>query len=299
MAQTGEVFNASAWYLISGSTPITALSLTASLPSPQPVNTALTLTATVTGGSSLTYQFWCYSVATGTWNQLQAFSPANTVGWLPSAPGLYLLSATAQDGSSGQQMSASCWFTVSGPPLTAVSLATAPLSPQSVNTPVTLTATPTGGTNVQYQFWIYSANTQSWSRLQALSASSTCTWTPPTAGWYYLSVTALDATGTTANTSAWYGVSSLLSATLTTAKASPQPVNTPITLTLTATGGSNLQYQYWIYNATAQTWSQLQGYSTSPSCIWTPTIAGDYYLSGSVLDGLTGLQVTATAWFTI
>ena len=298
-ALTGEVFSASAWYLISSGTPLTAVALTASQPSPQPVNTALTLTATATGGSSLTYQFWCYSVTTGAWNQLQAFTPANTVSWTPSAPGLYLLSTTAQDGSSGQQKSASLWYTVSGPPLTAVSLAEMPVSPQSVNTTVTLTATASGGTAVQYQFWAYSATTQSWSQLQALSTSSTCTWTPATAGWYYLSVTALDATGATASTSAWYGVSSLLSATLTTSKASPQPANTPITLTLSATGGSNLQYQYWIYNATTQTWSQLQGFSTSPSYSWTPTAAGDYYISGSVLDGLVGMEVTASTWFTI
>ena len=135
--------------------------------------------------------------------------------------------------------------------------------------------------------------------MQALSASSTCTWTPTTAGWYYLSVTALDATGATTSATAWYGVSSLLSATLTTAKASPQPANTPITLTLSATGGSNLQYQYWIYSATTQTWSQLQGFSTSSSYTWTPTTAGQYYISGSVLDSLVRMEVPATTWFTI
>ena len=46
-------------------------------------------------------------------------------------------------------MSGTLWYTVTGPVLTAVSLATAPNSPQWVNTPVTLTATSTGGTNVQ------------------------------------------------------------------------------------------------------------------------------------------------------
>ena len=180
---SGTVVSNAAWYNVSS---LTALTLGTSPTSPQPANTGITLTATASGGSSLTYQFWCYSAATGTWSQLQAFSSSNTITWTPSAIGSYFLTTTAQDGSTGQQMSASLWYIVSGPVLTAVSLATAPVSPQLINTPVTLTATATGGTNVQYQFWAYSAAMQSWSQLQALTASPTCTWTAATAGCYYL-----------------------------------------------------------------------------------------------------------------
>ena len=44
-------------------------------------------------------------------------------------------------------------YQITVPPLTAVALSATPASPQPVNTPITLTATPTGGGGqVQYQF---------------------------------------------------------------------------------------------------------------------------------------------------
>ena len=61
----------------------------------------------------------------------------------------------------------------------------------------------------------------------------------------------------------------------TTSLSSPRPVNTAITLTAAATGGPEVQYQFWVYNVNANpAWSQLQGYSTSPTCTWTPTSGG-------------------------
>ena len=89
-------------------------------------------------------------------------------------------------------------------------------------------------------------------------------WTPVTAGIYVISVTALDASGTAVNTLIPYTIGNPLTAvSVTSSLASPQPPNTPITFTATATGGTNVQFQYWLYNPIASpAWSQLQAYSS-------------------------------------
>ena len=109
-------------------------------------------------------------------------------------------------------------------------------------------------------------------------------------------------TGTLANSTAWYtvGTTRLTAVSFTTSPASPQSASTPITITATATGGTNVQYQFWCYNAEANpAWFQLQGYSTQNTCVWTPSTSGSYYLSITALDGVTGADVNTTAWFTV
>ena len=85
---------------------------------------------------------------------------------------------------------------------------------------------------------------------------------------------------------------SLTGLTVTTTPTSPQTVNTAITITATATGGMNVQYQFWLYNAIATpAWSQLQPYSTQTTCPWAPATAGSYQLSITAQDGATGATV--------
>ena len=108
----------------------------------------------------------------------------------------------------------------------------------------------------------YSASTQSWSELQALSASSTCTWTlDHAAGTISPSPRRMASPAQRSPPPPGTGSAACSPRPSRITRPSPQPVNTAITLTLSATGGSNLQYQYWLYNATAQTWSPLQTYS--------------------------------------
>ena len=175
-------------------------------------------------------------------------------------------------------------------------------SPQQVWAPITFTATATGGQDVQYQFRLYDVINQVWSTLQPFSAQSSYQWLPAVAGSYQLSVTACDeSTGTQVNTTLAYTITppSLTAITVTAAPTAPQLTNTPITLTATATNGLNVQYQFWAYNpAATPAWSQLQAYSSSAACVWTPTIAGNYLLSITALDA-TGAMANATLCYTI
>ncbi len=91
-----------------------------------------------------------------------------------------------------------------------------------------------------------------------------------------------------------------MAVSLATSPASPQPANMPIALTATATGGTNVQYQFWLYNPNATpAWSQLQGYSTQATCTWLPTTSGSYQFSVTARDGSTGAEVNTTLWYTI
>ena len=158
---------------------------------------------------------------------------------------------------------------------------------------------------MQYQFWLYNpAANPAWRQLQAYSTQASCPWTPSTAGSYLISATAQDgASGMEVNTMAWYSItgnSTLTAVTVTTTPNSPQPANTPITLSATATGGTNVQYQFWVYNPAGNpAWSQLQAYSATNTFTWTPAVAGSYLLSVTVQDGATGYEVNSTCWYTV
>ncbi len=171
------------------------------------MNTPITITATATGGTAVQYQFWVYDAENGDWSQLQAYSPTSTCTWTPLTTGDFLISVTAQDDVTGAEVNNMLWYTIAVNPLTGISLSATPPSPQQAYTPIILQATATGGTAVQYMFWVYSASSCAWSQLQAYSASATCTWTPEAADSYLLSVTAQDTTtGTEVNALAWYTV---------------------------------------------------------------------------------------------
>ncbi len=96
------------------------------------------------------------------------------MSWTPAAVGQYLISITAKDGVTGTEVNTLLPYLI-GIPLTAVSATASPASPQPPNTPITFTASATGGPNVQYQFWLYNPNVNpAWSPLQAYSALAAC-----------------------------------------------------------------------------------------------------------------------------
>jgi len=301
---TGAIVNSTAWYAVNG-TPLTAVSFLATPAAPQNTSTPITLAATATGGTNVQFQFWLYNAAaTPAWSQLQAYSSSATCIWTPATAGNYLIAITAKDGITGVLVNSTVWYTITSMPLTAVTLASSPTAPQATGTPITLTATATGGTNLQYQYWIYNAaGTPAWSQLQAYSAQAAYTWTPTTAGNYLLAVSALDGTtGAIVATTAWYTITTatLIAVAASESPASPQAANTPITVTATATGGINVHYQFWIYNVnTSPAWTRLQSYSAQATCTWIPSAAGNYLLSVTAQDGVTGTEVNTTQWYTV
>ncbi len=301
------------WYAVTGANgPLTGVTFTASPASPQPINTQISINANATGGTNVQYQFWLYNpAATPAWSQLQAYSNQASCSWSSATPGDYLISVSARDGIIGNEVSQMAWYNVTDPSLIPLEIGTLPASPQPINTSITLSALATGNVIVKYQFWVYNpAGSPAWSQLQTANTTyppnsppGVCVWTPTAPGSYMLSITAIDqVTGNLASQNLWYTITNpgISAVSFTTTPASPQRVNTPITIHASATGGTNVQYQFWVYNAVqTQTWSELQAYSASASCLWTPSMPSNYLLSVSARDGITGAEVSQTSWYSI
>ncbi len=88
--------------------------------------------------------------------------------------------------------------------------------------------------------------------------------------------------------------------TLTTSPASPQPPNTQIAITASASGLSLVSYRFWLYHpAATPAWSQLQAYSPQATCPWTPSAPGSYLISVTAQDGPGGIEKNTTLWYTV
>jgi cell wall-associated protease len=286
-------------FTVSGST-LTAVNLSTDPASPVPTGAAVTLAATPTGGSDPQYSFAVYLVGSG-WSVLQAYGADTTCTWTPSAAGSYVLQVAARESGSTAAYAAYAQvpFTVTGVPLTGVNLSTNSVSPVQVNTAVTLTATPVGGTDPQYSFAVYLVGS-GWSVLQAYGADATCTWTPSAAGSYVLQVVTRES-GSTAAYAAYdqlpftvTGVP-LAGVNLSTNPIVPVQVNTAVTLTATAVGGTDPEFQFAVDNVDDGGWSLLQAYSTTATCPWTPTNTGPYVLQVTVRES--GSTVAYTAYW--
>jgi len=278
--------------------PLSAVALAASLPSPQPVNRAIRLTAAKTGGVSVQYQYVASTDGGATWAVVQAFTTLSSEDWTPTLPGSYLLKVAAREGAVGMPVeSAPIAFTVAPAPPTAVALTASPASPQFVNTTVTLTAVKTGGAaSVQYQFEVSANGGASWTVLQAFGAAATESWVPRATGAYLLKVTArepmLPAVAVT-GTLSYLVVEPLSAVALETSLASPQPVKKTIRLTADNTGGISVQYQFYISTNGGVTWSLLQKWSTASYEDWKPGAVDDYLLKVEAREGATGLPLAS------
>ncbi len=171
---------------VAAALPVTIASATVSLAaSPggaQAVGTPITATATATGVTSPRYRFWLWDGRT--WRMLRDWG-SNTVTWTPPAAGSYYLgvwvkpSSVAGDVSDCRRGAPGADRFGHGEPRRE------PGGTQAVGTPITATAAAAGVTSPRYRFWL--CDGRAWSMLRDWG-SNTVTWTPRTAGSYYLGV---------------------------------------------------------------------------------------------------------------
>lgn len=172
-------------------------------------------------------------------------------------------------------------------PLSAVTLATTPLAPQIAGVPITLTATPSGGMTIEYQFRSgYQDNGGwHWSIIRDYETTATCTWTPSSARQYTLAVWAREQ-GSALNYDAppatqTYNILAPVSAVnLSVSPAAPRYPDTAITLTATPTDGINVEYRFRVGYQSAQgwRWTDLSNYGPATTCVWTPVETRSYTL---------------------
>lgn len=153
---------------------------------------AIWFVSAVGGTAPLQFKFWLHDETSGTWTLLQDYSTSSIAFWQPASAGTFSLQVWVRSaGSSANyeawQNSAVC-SVVDFLPTTVTSLTATP-SPGAVATPVTWTATATGGIPpLQYKFWIRDETTGAWSVLQEYSPQNQAPWTPSAAGAYTVQV---------------------------------------------------------------------------------------------------------------
>jgi hypothetical protein len=282
---------------------LSVTSLTANRTSPQPVGTPITFTAAVTGGTAPQQFKWMLFNGSST-SVVQGWSTSNSWTWTPTTANaayqvtVWARSASssadaAENGNSARSLPFAISNTSSQGTLTLTGLTANLSAPQPVGTPITFTATATGGSApYQYKWWVFDNNT--WTVMRSWSTSNTWTWTPTSAGgsirvavWVRNAGSTADAyDNANSNASIPFAVTGnstpsngLTITGVTPNLSAPQPVGTAVTFTASASGGTApYQYKWWVFDGS--TWTVLQNWTTSTTYTWTPTSANAAYRIG-------------------
>ena len=265
--------------------------LTSDVPSPASTGTTIKWTARVMGGAStgpIQYQFWLYSVATG-WKLVQPYGASQTFTWTPTwgNEGSYLVEVRARSNGStldSESSRTSAPYTIERAAMKLTTDAVFPAAPGSI---VDWRAdVPDRTANFEYQFWVYSATTASWTLGKPYGADPTFRWTPSSTGNYFIqawarqvgSTVQYDVYRSTNQLQVSQGPAQLL--TITSNVTLPVVSGTTVTWTASASGGTAgpLQYQFWRWGSNG--WVMVRDYSPVNSYSWTPTASdvGDHAL---------------------
>ncbi|HET9271149.1 MAG TPA: S8 family serine peptidase [Vicinamibacterales bacterium] len=256
---------------------VTSLTLTPGVPAPRGLGTTVTWTA-VAGGGQGPYQYR-FSVWDGAvWSLAQNWSPSNTFAWTPGlANEKYKVAVHVRSSwaTQGYDMGVAEPFAI-GVPASSVTLTSDLAAPQAAGTPVTWTASASGGqAPYTYRFIVWDGAT--WTEGRAWGASNVFTWTPPVANLSYkVAVLVRSAWNTGPNEislSKPFAIQpAVTNLTLSPVLASPQSVGTPVDFTASASGGqAPYEYLFAVYDGV--TWTTKQGWSSSASFRWVPTAA--------------------------
>ena len=264
-------------------TPLSITGLFVDTGFPATTGTAITWTARVQGGQSgpIQYQFWLYSATTG-WRLMQPYGPSQTFTWTPheAEAGDHALQVWAR--SNGSAAAYESWrptgfFTIKPGGLTLTTDSLFPIAPGSnVNWVV---EPPDPAVTFDYQFWVYSETTASWTLGKAYGPDKTFTWTPLLTGNYAVqawarlpgSSVAYDMFRGTHLFPVSQGPATVKS--LTSNVSLPAAPGTTIVWTAAASGGTAgpLEYQFW--RRDNGLWVMVQNFGTVNTYSWTPSSA--------------------------
>jgi hypothetical protein len=248
--------------------PATSVTLAPDQQSPHVQGTAVIWTATPVGGSGHEYEFWLNTG--GTWALVQNYGPSAT--WtMPANQGLgtyqvavYVRTAPGNDVNTV----ANYRIVSSATPPQSVTLAPNLPSPRAQGTSVTWTATPVGGADHEYQFWLNTAGT--WSLVRDYAPTATWTMEGLAAGNYQVTVYVRTSPTNAINTVANYTIIPAFNPpaaalTLSPTQPSPHPQGSAVDFRAEGFGSTGYQYQFWLN--TNGTWAMVQDFSSDDT--WT------------------------------
>jgi hypothetical protein len=254
---------------------------------PAPTGAPVTFKAVASGGPGpLEYRFYRLNRATNVWSLVQDYGPSSTYTWTPGAgeAGTYALQAWVR--RVGSTVANDAWWSTpdfqianSTPVIRSISSDAGP--PVAAGGPVTWKVAAGGGPGaLEYQFWLYSVERDSWSMVKNFSTSSSFSWTPGLGdtGTYQMEVAIRPAGATNPATSMATPPFDVVTNTVPTILSWSRDTGTtlrpgmPIAWTVKAAGGTApLEYAYARWNSATLQYTLLQGYSWDSSYAWMPT----------------------------
>jgi len=259
----------------------TAVTLSASPTSPQPVGAHVQFTASSSGCANPLYQFWMRT-ASGSWTMTQDYTSTDTFNWTSTASaGGYYVGVHVRDTASSFPVDAVASIPYSLTPVTCASVTETASPPNSSlsGTQVAFTATASGCPNPVYEFWARWQGYSTWQMLQGYSTSNVYNWnsTGAAPGTEYIGVWVKDVSSSAAvdaYLSIPYSVTapSCASVTVSASPASPAAHGTGVQVTFTAVAAGctdpNPSYEFWMLAQGSTTWQVVQGYTNSATYVW-------------------------------
>ncbi len=203
-------------------------------------------------------------------------TPATDVPWNTTFPARVSAVSTHDEAKADSVIASTICADL---PLAAVRLVADPAMSGMVKKPVTLIASPVGGRNVEYCFYVNDG--RGWRLARPYAGARTCAWTPDAPGVYALLVWAREVGSRRmydVNATIWnYVVKPTVSAVaLAAAPEKTAKVGAAVLLTATPTGGDALEYAFFVKSAAG--WGTLQPYGDANTCTWMPEAPGVYTL---------------------
>jgi hypothetical protein len=283
---------------------MTSVSLSPSLSSPRATGTTVTFTATGTGGTA-PYSFkWWIQKDGGAWTMQQDWN-GGTLNWTPSQTGTYVIGAWGRSAGATADVAQAIGTTAfvitsvpSAPPpppapapppagssMSSVTVSTNLPSPQMTGTPLTFTASGSGGVAPYSYKWWMQKDGGAWTLVRDWSTNS-LTWTPNQPGTYVIGAWGRSS-GSTTNVAQAIGTATVIiggvntpgapmtGASVAVTSSGMLQVGSSMTLTASGSGGSApYSFKWWVQRNGGE-WLLLQSWGSS-TFTWTPPLPGTY-----------------------
>ena len=190
-----------------GEPTLTITSVSMNRSSPQPVNTAITFAANVSGGPT-PYEYKWFVAGGLTSTMVRDWSTTATFNWQPAVADTYQITAWVRSGTVADAPTSSMTVpfridastaTTAPKPVTVTNPYSSLPSPQRVGTAIRFTANGAGGVSPLEYRWMISTGQLDWPVLQNWGTSNSFTWTPTSAGNVYVRVQVRSATNKSDN----------------------------------------------------------------------------------------------------
>jgi plastocyanin len=256
-----------------------------------------TIAVDASGGTELLYQFHIYDYDSKVWGMIQDYKTNPIIKWTFNATGRYQIMCFVKDKTSDNQYDkvAYCEVTVNSniPPVTLNGISPGQLATTTgKQETITVSANSGGGNALLYRYYIYNYQTRLWAMVQGDSANPTLKWIFNEPGNYQIMCFIKDIESTNSYDAVAYCETTVSAAEVKVNGITPAELTTTPgkreTITVSASGGTELLYQYHIYNYQTRIWTMVRDYSTNPSLVWTFSNPGSYQVMCFVKDRNSG-----------